>query len=171
MRHYCTVESDEVKPILDRLGLNHRQLNDKLRLIGVEDYHVTGQKERRIIDTISPVTRRHKLVVTKQAIEDDWNYCQAHAQEKRLSFSAFYQMSNITYDRNSLVHDDRADCIQRLVEKCVPFLSKDDEKAAVVRQEKEYKEFLDNPMGYVDNSYKRTVGRSTVVRNVRRGRR
>lgn len=171
LRHYCTVESDEVKPILDRLGLNHRQLNDKLRLIGVEDYHVTGQKERRIIDTISPVTRRHKLVVTKQAIEDDWNYCQAHAQEKRLSFSAFYQMSNITYDRNSLVHDDRADCIQRLVEKCVPFLSKDDEKAAVVRQEKEYKEFLDNPMGYVDNGYKRTVGRSTVVRNVRRGRR
>lgn len=163
MKHYCKIEHEDIKPMADRLGLTLNQLLSKLVLIGVEDYHVLGQKERRIIDTISPVTRRHKLVVAMEAIHDDWKYCQAHPQEKQLGFSAFYQMSSITYDRNSLVHDDRADCIQRLVELCVPFLSKDDEKAATVRQEQAYQEFINNPMGYTDNAYKsckRTTQRS-----------
>lgn len=168
LKHYCRIEDETIKPMADRLGLTLNQLLTKLTRIGVTDYHVTGQKERRIIDTISPVTRRHKLVVAMQAIHDDWKYCQGHPQEKQMGFSAFYQMSSITYDRNSLVHDDRADCIQRLVELCVPFLSKDDEKAATVRQEEAYKEFLSNPMGYKDNAYKQQSGRSSRVRNIRR---
>ncbi|UUG68486.1 DNA maturase B [Acinetobacter phage TCUAN2] len=65
----------------------------------MNDYFVTTQKERRIIDTISPVTRRHKLVVTSSAIQEDWEYCLQHPMEKRNQYSCFYQLGNITYDR------------------------------------------------------------------------
>ena len=87
-------------------------------------------------------------MVALQALEDDWLYCQKHAPEKRLQFSAFQQMGNITYDRNSLVHDDRADCVQRLVEVLAPHLSRDEEQLQVQRDEAVVKEWLKNPMGY-----------------------
>lgn len=137
-----------VDHLIEQSGLSAQELLDALTGIGVTEYYVTGQKERRIIDTISPVTRRHKLVISTQAIKDDWEYCLQHPSEKRKQFSCLYQLGNITYDRNSLVHDDRADCVQRLVDTLKGFLSKDAEKAAKTRSEKEVQEWMDNPMGY-----------------------
>lgn len=151
LKNLARQRSDELEGWCTRLGLTHRELESRFTDMGVSEYYVTGQKERRIIDTISPVTRRHKLVVSTQAIEDDWMYCQKHAPEKRMQFSAFQQLANITYDRNSLVHDDRADCVQRLVEVLAPFLSKDEVKASVEREEAVMGTFLNNPMGYTKN--------------------
>lgn len=151
LRNLAKQQHELVSPMCTRLGLNHRELERTLSQMGISEYYVTGQKEKRIIDTISPITRRHKLVVTVQAIEDDWLYCQKHNPEKRLQFSAFQQMGNITYDRNSLVHDDRADCIQRLVETLSPLLSRDEEKLQVERDEAFVKGFMQNPMGYNQN--------------------
>ena len=142
------IKSETVKHLVDASGLSYTELYNAVCGIGVTEYHVTGQKERRIIDTISPVTRRHKIVLSAQAIKEDWEYCQAQRPEQRKQFSALYQLGNITYDRNSLVHDDRADCVQRLVEVLKGFLSKDADKAAQTRSEKEVQEWLDNPFGY-----------------------
>ena len=144
----CKIGDEELKEEMLELGLTLPMLQNRISLMGISDYWVGGQKEKRIIDTVSPVTRRHKLVVTKQAIEDDWKYCLGHSPEKRLQYSAFQQLGNITYDRNSLVHDDRADCVQRLVERLSPFLSVDEEAAAVKRDEVALKELVRNPMGY-----------------------
>ena len=168
LKNLAKLRSDELEGMCTRLGLTHRQLETKLNEIGVTEYYVTGQKERRIIDTISPVTRRHKLVVSTQAIEDDWKYCQKHTPEKRLQFSAFQQMGNITYDRNSLVHDDRADCVQRLVEALAPFLSKDEEKASVEREEAFVAGFLKNPMGYSERTLNQFGGSKPRRRRSRR---
>lgn len=118
--------------------------------LGFEDFYAKGQKERRIIDTISPVTRRHKLVVHRRAIEDDHNYCQQHALDKRTITSAFYQLANITYDRGCLAKDDRADCIQGIVMFLVGMLAVDDAKEAFKRKEEARYEFNTNPMGYTD---------------------
>lgn len=137
----------------NQLGMSYQEVHTALSGIGVTEYYVVGQKERRIIDTISPITRRHKLVVSIQAIQDDWNHCLQHPSDKRMQFSAFYQLGNITYDRNSLVHDDRADCVQRVVEVLKGFLAKDEEKAAVLRQEAAHAEFLRNPMGYTHDGW------------------
>lgn len=144
----CKIKDEELKKELAPLGITLAELDRKLSMMGISDYWVGGQKEKRIIDTISPVTRRHKLVVTKQAIEDDWEHCLQHSPEKRLQYSVFQQLGNITYDRNSLVHDDRADCVQRLVERLSPFLSVDEEAAATKRDEDAAKELIRNPMGY-----------------------
>ena len=130
--------------------------------IGVEDFYAKGQKERRIIDTISPITRRHKLVVHKSAIEDDWAYCLQHSQDKRMQFSAFRQLADITYDRGSLAHDDRVDCIEAMCSYLVGTLALDDEALEKQREEEETREWLRNPMGYssrVLGSNKRIKGR------------
>lgn len=141
-------QEDDFLELLRSAGMNHIEFSKALTGLSVTDYFVTTQKERRIIDTISPITRRHKLVVAAKAIQEDWEYCLQHPSEKRNQYSAFYQMANITYDRGSLVHDDRADAIQRMVEVLAGFLARDDEKAAVVRREKEAQEWIKNPMGY-----------------------
>lgn len=115
--------------------------------IGVQDYYVTGQKERRIIDTIAPVVRRHRLVVHKQAIDDDWLYCLAQPESKRQQFSLFRQLTDITYDRNSLAHDDRADCLQAFVAHFGKLLGIDENKVAERRAAEAAAEFLRFPLG------------------------
>lgn len=135
--------------------------------IGVTDYYSKGQKERRIIDTISPVVRRHKLLVHQQAIDDDWRYCLEHSPEKRQQFSLFRQLADITYERNSLSHDDRADCLQAMVEYFVGFLSIDVDAEAAKRRKEEVKEFLDYPLGRWAGAkppQNRTARRGKVVR-------
>lgn len=134
--------------------------------IGIEDFYPKGQKEKRIIDTISPLTRRHKLIMHEQFILDDWKYCEQHSAQDRSSFSALRQLADITYDRNSLVHDDRADCVQALCAYTVQFLAKDDEKEAELRKAKETQEWLRNPMGYVDSGFRDSTRRAKGRRKV-----
>ncbi|WAK44764.1 DNA maturase B [Acinetobacter phage MRABP9] len=149
-------QDEDFLELLQSYGVTHSELTSALSGVAVNDYFVTTQKERRIIDTISPVTRRHKLVVTSSAIQEDWEYCLQHPMEKRNQYSCFYQLGNITYDRGSLVHDDRADCVQRLVERLSPFLAKDDEAGAVKRREEEIAEWRRNPMGYTHGKFANT---------------
>ena len=151
LMNWCKTKDGQIDNILDDCGLTYIQMLEKLRGIGVSEYYSIGQKERRIIDTISPITRRHKFVVTAQAIEDDWQYCLRHPAHLRKNFSAFYQLGSITYDRGSLIKDDRADCIQRVVEVLKGYLAVDDEKAAQKRTEQAAAEWIANPMGYTVN--------------------
>lgn len=116
--------------------------------IGVRGMYNTTQKERRIIDTISPVTRRHRLVVHERALQDDTESCMGYSRDKRWLYSAFQQMANINYDRNSLAKDDRVDAIAMLVAELNAHLVEDESKAAEKARAGEIREFLANPMGY-----------------------
>ena len=115
--------------------------------IGVEDFYSAGQKERRIIDTISPLTRRHKLVVHWSAVEDDMQACMQHDLGKRGAMSLWYQLSSITYDRNCLVHDDRADCVQKVCAELAKMLVIDEEKESEKRSQAEAVAFMADPLG------------------------
>ena len=42
----------------------------------------SAQKEARIIDTLEPVMMRHKLIVDKQVIEDDYKVYEKNSQQK-----------------------------------------------------------------------------------------
>lgn len=125
-----------------------RAKDPTLPLIGVEGFYSTGQKEKRIIDTVSPLTRRHRFVVHQRALEDDAMFAAQHPVDKRTVASGFYQLANITYDRGSLAMDDRADCVQALVMKLNVMIAIDDEAAAAKRSANKAREFVDNPMGY-----------------------
>ena len=70
----------------------------------------TKQKELRIIDTIEPVLMRHKLIVNRPVIEDDYR-----RYESNQAYSFIYQMTRICRDRNAIAHDDRLDAVTMAV--------------------------------------------------------
>lgn len=143
----------------------NRFLERKIFGVGIRDLNNTMQKERRIIDTVSPVTRRHRLIVHSRAIEDDVKYCMQHPQERRWNYSAFTQMQGITYDRGSLTKDDRVDAIAMLVSELNAHLVQDERKAAEIALEKQGREFVQNPMGYSDFNTK--TSKNGVQRHLR----
>lgn len=112
------------------------------------DYVAKGQKERRIIDSIGPMSRRHKLVFHTRALEDDRKYSELHPQERRTSTSVIHQLGSITYTKGCLAHDDRADCVAKLVQECASLIAVDDEVAAAKRSAEELAAWARNPMGY-----------------------
>ena len=130
----------------------------KLTHIGVRDIYAKGQKERRIIDTLGPVFRRHKFVLHERAIEMDTEYLSQYSRDKRNLYSLLFQLSGITYDRGSLAKDDRADAVAHLVNELKGYLSADEEKEAEKLQNKRAQEFLSNPMGYAQERRKPVRG-------------
>lgn len=66
----------------------------------------TKQKELRIIDTLEPVLMRHKLIVNKSVIENDYR-----RYETNQAYSFIYQMTRICRDKNAIAHDDRLDAV------------------------------------------------------------
>lgn len=96
----------------------------------VEEIHHTGQKERRIIDTLEPVLNQHRLVVDQKVIQDDFQGTQATYGTNFKDYQAFYQLSRITKDRGSLAHEDRLEALAMMVAYWIDFLSRDNAKAA-----------------------------------------
>lgn len=116
--------------------------------LGVRDIYATTQKERRIIDSLSPVFRRHKFVIHERAIEMDEEYCKSYSREKQRLYSCLFQLQNITYDRGSLSKDDRADCVGHLVNELKGYLAIDEDLESKKAQERTARLFVQNPMGY-----------------------
>lgn len=123
---------------------------DEFSNVGVIGEYSTGQKERRIIDSIVSALQRHRIIIHKQVFDSDALYGQQHSAEKRTSYSMFYQMANITTDRGSLTHDDRLEAMAGAIRHWKAVLVQDEDAAAKARALAGVKEFMDNPMGYND---------------------
>lgn len=129
--------------------INLRAYLEKRKLkCGVAGEYSTGQKERRIIDSLVGGMQRHKVVLHRRVFESDVKYNKQHSQDKRTQYSVFYQLANITTDRNSLVKDDRLEAMAGAVRHWKHVLALDEEKAAQARREADAAEFINNPMGY-----------------------
>ena len=119
----------------------------RLEGVGIDERTATGQKERRIIDTIRPVMQKHRLVVHTSAIEYDLECLQQYPQQERDVRSVWHQMHNITTDRGSLAKDDRLDALEGLVRELTGFLVTDEEKEKRARDASRAKLFLNDPLG------------------------
>jgi len=75
----------------------------------------------------------------------------------------FYQLNNITTDRNSLPHDDRIEGLAGAVRHFKGVLLEDEHKAAEKRQIADLKKFLDDPMGYGNSGKQKVAGTRSVV--------
>lgn len=130
--------------------INLRAILEKAKLahVGVIGEYSTGQKERRIIDSMVSAMQRHKVVIHKRVFLSDTKYGKQHSIEKRAGYSLFYQMSNITTDRGSLAHDDRLESAAGAIRYWKGVLAVDEGKAARVRQAADAAEFMADPMGY-----------------------
>ena len=131
----------------------------------------TGQKEKRIIDSLVSPMQRHRVIMHKQVFESDRKYGKQHSFEARSGFSLWFQIANITTDRNSLPHDDRVEAVAGAVREFKNVLEQDAHKAAEKRKEELHKEFIRDPMGYGNTGTKHGSGtRRTVDRRCSRRR-
>lgn len=110
----------------------------------VEEVRSTGQKERRIIDTLEPVLNNHRLVVDAALLRAD--------QKDEPKFQLFHQLTRITRDRGSLRHDDRLDALAMAVAYWTEWLNRDVSQEENRRMdelmEAEYRKFEESVLGY-----------------------
>lgn len=140
--------------------------NRRVTGVAVTDANASGQKERRIIDSIRPILQRHRLVLHKSAVDMDAELIQEYPADRRLTYSGLYQMRNITTDRGSLTKDDRIDALEQLCRQLVDFLVIDEEKEQRVREKAEMQEFINDPMG--TNRFTQSKSRGPRHKAVRR---
>lgn len=78
----------------------------KIHPCAITEIKNTKQKELRIIDTLEPVLMRHKLIVNRSVIENDYR-----RYETNQAYSLIYQMTRMCRDKNAIAHDDRLDAV------------------------------------------------------------
>lgn len=86
-----------------------------------ETEYSTTQKELRIIDTLEPVLMRHRLIVARQVIVDDYK-----VYERDPKYSLIYQMTRISRDKGAIPHDDRLEAVKGAVQHWLEVMDRDD---------------------------------------------
>jgi len=129
-----------------------RPFFDKEYPCTVEEVRVSGQKEPRIIDILEPVLTQHRLIVDHRVIEEDLRVPDSKEGEFTTNFSLMYQLSHITRDRGSLIHEDRLDALATAVNYFNEQLRRDADKAIDQRREElldaELKKFVEAGSGF-----------------------
>lgn len=95
----------------------------KVHPVTIEEVRHNVQKEKRIIDTLEPILNQHRLVVDDKVITEDYNY------DNALKYKLFYQLTRLTRDKGSLIHDDRLDALSIAVAYWVETMDRDIEEA------------------------------------------
>lgn len=113
----------------------------------IEDVWETGQKELRIIDILEPIIGSNRLVIDEGLLATDWELCKKYPAEKRVSYSVFFQLSRITRDKGSLLHDDRLDAAAGSCRFWVDYLKQDEDKAKKAAQKDAWRTLVSNPLG------------------------
>lgn len=101
-----------------------------------------GQKEARIIDCLEPVMMRHKLIVDKRVIEEDYK-----AYEQDSNYSLVYQMTRLTKDRGSLAHDDKIDALAGAVNYWLSAMAVSEQQGLEDLAEEQLEKWLDPDYG------------------------
>lgn len=105
------------------------------------------QKERRIIDTLEPILNQHRLVIDPTLVAKDAENYNDHPQERANQYSLTYQLTHITREKGSLVHDDRLDSLAMAVAYWVEQMGKDDTRAMVEHKQRKFDEELEKFYG------------------------
>ena len=123
----------------------------KIYPVEIEEVRHSIQKERRIIDTIEPVLSSHRLVVDRRIIEHDFQSTQHLPPEKALKYQLFYQLSRITRQKGSLVHDDRLDVLSMAIGYWAEQMASDRDRlikeAKNIKLRDELENFMNNAIG------------------------
>ena len=75
----------------------------------VEAIRSNQRKELRIIDTLAPVMQTHRVAIARHVIEADADLLKNAKDDRDVSYSFVHQLTRLTHDRGSLMHDDRVD--------------------------------------------------------------
>lgn len=139
-------------------------LRKHIPLAGLEDDLVTGQKEKRIINTLEPVMGRGSLIITEEAVRHDLETSSLYAPAQRLTYSFFYQLAKISMTRNALIHDDRLDAVEGGVRHFTEALALDQQKQLAALAAKAHAEAISDPLGYKRYDQPKRAGVSMLKR-------
>lgn len=118
----------------------------KIHPCTTEEVRHSKQKEQRMADTLEPILNQHRLVVDAKVVQKDYDTALAYAStvggDRADKYSLFYQMSRLTRDRGSLLHDDRLDALSMAVSYWVQSLERDTMKAHLEGKEDALREEL-----------------------------
>ena len=95
----------------------------KIHPVSIEEVRHNTSKEKRMIDTLEPILNQHRLVVDEKVILADYQ------SDVDLKYKLFYQLTRLTRDRGSLIHDDRLDALSIAVNYWVETLDRDIQQA------------------------------------------
>lgn len=109
----------------------------------VEEVRHNIQKEKRIIDTLEPVMNQHRLMIDPQLIFEDAKNYNEHPEEKAPQYSLIHQLTHITREKGSLVHDDRLDALAMAVAYWVEIMGKDDHGAVARHKQRLFDQELE----------------------------
>jgi len=82
----------------------------------VEPIRSNQRKELRIIDTLAPVMQTHRVALARHVIEADNELVKNAKDDRDVSYSLIHQLTRLTHDRGSLLHDDRIDALAMAVQ-------------------------------------------------------
>ena len=111
----------------------------RIHPVTTEEIHHTGQKEKRIIDTLEPVFNQHRLVLDEKLVLDD-------LKVEDVKYSLLYQITRITRDKGALGHDDRVEALAGAVAYWVEQMDADTKRAEEDHRQAKLQEELDRFM-------------------------
>lgn len=114
----------------------------------LEDMVGNAQKEVRIIDILEPIIARGSLIMAEAAIKGEQATLQKHPEVNRITYMLWQQLSLLTREKDSLVHDDRLDALAGSCAHWQEMLKVDQEKLLAARVEAERAEFWRDPLGH-----------------------
>ncbi len=92
-----------------------------------EEDRSTGQKEKRIIDTLEPAMNQHRVVFDSSVIKEDYDNYNGYPGEHQHKYQLMYQLTRITRDKGSLAKDDRLDALALAVSRWTSVMDRDQE--------------------------------------------
>lgn len=114
----------------------------------LDDDMVSGNKEARIIGTLSPMMGRGAIIVDESVIEEDEERAAVHAPNLRQSYSLFFQLAKLTQVRGALVHDDRADALEGLARHFTHAMAEDQDRVLEAERKRAFDEMMRDPIGH-----------------------
>ena len=133
------VYAQVLKPYLLKVGAECR----------IEPIRSNQRKEVRIIDTLAPVLQTHRVAVDRRVVENDAELVKNAKDDRDVSYSLFYQLTRLTHDRGSLLHDDRIDAFAMAVAWLQEQAAQDQNKAMSSRAQELLEAQFEDKMGYL----------------------
>lgn len=132
---------------------------NRIHPCAVEEVRSLAQKEKRIVETLEPVMMRHKLIVNKTVIKEDYK-----VYENNQHYSLIYQMTRLTTDRGALAHDDRLDALSMAISYWKDVMDRDEQQGIDEQLDEMLENMFDPDRGltYIpelhDNEDKQPIG-------------
>jgi len=100
----------------------------------IESVRSTGQKERRVLETLEPIIQQHRLVVNRSVVERDALIeGDMHSEQEELSYKLFHQMTHLSAERGCLLHDDRLESVAGACAHYAMILKQDEDETYLER--------------------------------------